>query len=205
MDRAEIRALVRSYLNDPAPGQRWTDAELDLWINLGLEEWTQDANQLEVTATPSQVAPSSPFYVAPATFQAITRVQWQGRELPQMLLPEYQTWEVQQGQPAAIILGPYGPNKFRLFPFLTADQSPLLTVYGTAFAAGMTADTDVPGIPAAYHKALAYYATSEAYMKDSDDSAVALADRWRGRYDAQVRVAQQQQPVMPGWVPMRYP
>lgn len=207
MNRGELRAEVRVFLNDPAPGVRWTDGELNSWLNQALTKWSQDTNQLEQYGTPTLAAdlPSGAFYLAPSTFQAITRVQWQGRDLGEMVMPEYQTWETVQGTPMAIILGPYGPNKFRIFPYLSTDQSSLLKVYGDAFAASMSADSDVPGIPAQYHIALAYWAISRAYRKDSDDMALAASAQWLADYTEQVKLAQQHQPVSPGWVPMRYP
>lgn len=206
MDRAAIRALARSYLNDPA-SIRWSDADLNAYINMGLTQWAQDTDQLQDGRAPllDPDLPAFAFYVGPTDFQGIARVQWNGRELYQMPVPLYQNWEAQQGQPAGFIMGPYGPNKFRLFPYLTSDQSAVLRVYGTHFAPALNADIDVPAIPEAYHRALTYYCLAEAYMKDSDDTALALSDRWRGRYAEQVVMAKRQDPVEPGFIWMRYP
>lgn len=206
MDRAAIRAQARNYLNDPAQ-IRWTDAELNGWINDGLTQWAQDTDQLQEGRQPllDPDLPAFAFYTGPVDFQGIARVQWNGRELVQMGVPGYQNWEALLGQPVGFIMGPYGPNKFRLYPYIQADQSTVLRVYGTHFAPALAADIDVPAIPEAYQRALVYYCLAEAYLKDSDDTSLALSDRWRGRYAEQVQMAKRQDPVTPGFIWSRYP
>ena len=204
MNRAEIRALARTNLNDTA-ATRWTDAELNDWINEGLDQWTLDTNQLPTVGNPTASAdlPLTAFYNAPADAVGIIQVHYQGRLLPRMTLPFWQDWDTQTGtEPDRIIIGPYGPLKFRLWPYPTADLSASLEVYYVKRPPQLTADIDVPEMPVIYHRALAWYAIAAAYLKDADTASSDLAQAWTARYASRVQDALTQQPREPLTVPI---
>lgn len=206
MTRTELRALARTLLNDPAPGTRWTDAELNEWINEGLDAWTLATNQQTTTASPVASAdlPATAFYTMPTDAVGPVRVQWQGRELPPMSVPWWQRWETETGTPTNVIWGPYGPNKFRIWPYQTSSIAADLTLFYVKRPPQMTADGDTPEMPTIFQRALAWYAVSEAYRKDADTASLDQSASYRAKFDGLVIQANEQQPVEHTQVPMRW-
>lgn len=206
MNRGQLRALCRTSLNDPSPGVRWTDAELDGWLNEALDEWTLATNQLPTVAAPvaSPDLPTTAFYTAPTDALAIVQVQYQGRELPRLVLPEWQNWESATGLPTRVILGPFGSLKFRLWPYQAADLSADLEVYYIKRPAQMASDADVPELPEIFQRALSHWATATALLRDSDTQSTGLATAYMEKFNALVVRAMDNQALEPLTVPMRW-
>lgn len=205
MTRAELRALARTMLNDAA-GTRWTDAELNEWLNEALDAWTLATNQQTTTALPVASAdlPLTAFFTLPTDAVGPVRIQWQGRELPPMTVPWWQKWETETGTPQGVIWGPYGPNKFRIWPYQVASVAPDLKAFYVKRPPQMASDGDTPEVPTIFQRALAWYAITQAYLKDADTASSDLAGAYRAKYDAMVVQANEQQPVEHLQVPMRW-
>lgn len=206
MTLAELRAYARLNLNDAA-GTRWSDADLDAWLNEGLDEWTLEVNQLTTTgsAVLSADTPANAFYTAPADAVGIIHVQYEGRELPNLVTPEWEDWDTEAGAvPWRIISGPYGPLKFRVWPIPPASLAADLTVFYVKRPVQMTTGTDAPEMPVIFHRALAFFAIMQAYLKDADTASSDLAMAWRAKWDNQVGRALDQQPRQPLTVPIRW-
>jgi hypothetical protein len=83
-----------------------------------------------------------------------------------------------------------GINKLMLFP--TPTEAYNITFYYVPRPTALSASADVPSdIPAEYHKALEFYALSEAADED-DDSTSLMGDRYRLLYEGFVSKARRQ-------------
>lgn len=166
MTLKQIRDDVRSLIIEPSPGFR-TDEEINLWINqahqelgmlYGLERFTS------IMLVPDQI-----FYDLPSDFlKLIGAWDHQGNSLEIAPISFGQRLSNLESNTKVMVLG----KKVAIAPL--PENTPYITLFYERKPKLLVNDTDVPEIPAPYHRLLVAYATMRALQKDEDFEGAAF-------------------------------
>lgn len=166
MTLKQIRDDVRSLIIEPSPGFR-TDEEINLWINqahqelgmlYGLERFTS------IILVPGQI-----FYDLPSDFiKLIGAWDHQGNSLEIAPISFGQRLSNLESNTKVMVLG----KKVAIAPL--PENTPYITLFYERKPKLLVNDTDVPEIPAPYHRLLVAYATMRALQKDEDFEGAAF-------------------------------
>lgn len=166
MTLKQIRDDVRSLIIEPSPGFR-TDEEINLWINqahqelgmlYGLERFTS------IMLVPGQI-----FYDLPSDFlKLIGAWDHQGNSLEIAPISFGQRLSNLESNTKVMVLG----KKVAIAPL--PENTPYITLFYERKPKLLVNDTDVPEIPAPYHRLLVAYATMRALQKDEDFEGAAF-------------------------------
>lgn len=175
MQLSDIRTEV---LNTGFDATLFGTSRINTYINSGYLNLARRANYYtdEATSDFSTVSGTS-MYALPADFartRSLHRTDL-GRELVAVGLRDIDRSVITSGTPYAYALD--GAN-VHLYP--TPDQAYPLEIRYWKLPPVLSADSDVPTIPADYHNLLVYWATAEAFRAEDDHPT---ADKWQALYD----------------------
>ena len=164
MDFYGIRERLRTKLKD-ANKIRWSDAELEKYINEGQEEYAERAYCLIGTA--DIIGVSNGVYSVPADFLAFIKFTYDGRDIPCVTWDSLLDWysndflTTTDSSVSYICFDLHSWNQFRIYPN-QADGASSGTLY---YARKPVANTlEVSNWQAVYQ-----YALAQCYLRDGED------------------------------------
>jgi len=171
----DIRTEVLNCGFDPT---LFGSSRINAYINNGYFNMVRRVSYYvdEATQDYSTVSGTS-MYSLPADFAKVRSLRRTdiGRELQSVFLRDIDRSIITSGTPYAYALD--GAN-MHLYP--TPDQAYPLELRYWKLPAALSADTDVPTIPADYHNLLIYSAVAEGYRAEDDHQTAA---QWQALYD----------------------
>ncbi len=181
---SEVRLEVRDAIDEVEPGQFWTDAQLNVWINEGCRDIARRSESIQSFITSITVNVGQATYPLPSNVIRLHRVQFRptgSQQTYKMMLTTYeemdQVWGIQQDIQSsyptfAMMWGTSGNT--------SADAQLLLRVYPVPANPGtlevfyyrlptpLVNDTDVVEVPAGWHDLISAYCIYKALRKDRD-------------------------------------
>lgn len=189
MNRGELRAFTRRLLSESiASDSFWTDADLNLNLDLGADQVASDTELLQGTITTPSVVdqgeyplpvdtlrPKRVFYEATAGKPKSAKLEfWPLAKLD----AEKPGWE-------GAVSGTPGiwTQRGRLLVLFSAPDvvNRLITIWDVQGAPPMTADGDDPPFPRPFHPAIAYQAAIFALLQDKENPLWASAAKTIGQ------------------------
>lgn len=191
MTLAELRARVRNNLAEPDASGRFSDSELDAYLNEAQFE-VADRTEALVKDAIAPVDAGMSAVNLPSDLLGIRRVQWEGSDGSKRLLEtteEYMdtvnsdnaAWISAEGTPERYFTN--GPESIRLQPIPDVDGT--LRIRYVYAPQNMVADTDQSGLPAFLEPLLPIFATYRALLADKREDA----QLWAGIYEARLNQA----------------
>lgn len=182
-----IRTLVRDRLDEDSP-RRWTNAQLDRWINEGARDVARrteclhaKSSAIAVTAN-TQVTSLSTL----TTLLKINRVEWKTDGDSRVIALEYRDYNSMDAvwwdakETATSTPGYYtltgNPPALSITVYPIPASAGTITVYYWRLPTEATADADTVEVPEGWHDTLADYAEYKALRRDADP-------RWREAFD----------------------
>lgn len=216
----DIRQIVRDRLDEDTP-RRWSNAQLNRWINEGARDVARRAECLQAKNTVSVSANAQTVPLSTLTgLIKVNRVEWKGTGSANVYALEYRdfnsmdaVWWDQQDNTTST------PRFYTLIghpPSLTAQLYPLPSTSGTLrvlywrLPVEVTADAATVEIPDGWWDVIADYTEYKALRKDSDprwreafeiykDNLSALVELTR-RYTDQSDLITPETPFLSAWV-----
>jgi hypothetical protein len=217
---ATVRQIVRDRLDEDTP-RRWTNAQLNRWINEGARDIARRAECLQAKNTVSVSANAQTVSLSALTgLIKVNRVEWKGTGSSNVYALEYRdfnsmdaVWWDQQDNTTST------PRHYTLIghpPSLTVQLYPIPSTSGTLrvlywkLPAEASADSDTVEVPDGWWDVIADYAEYKALRKDSDarwreafeiykDNLAAIVDLTR-RYTDQMDLITPETPFLSAWV-----
>lgn len=177
---ATIREDVRDRIDETA-ARRWTDAQLNRWINEGAIDIARRTEVLQAKQDITAVAGTQE-YTLPTDMIRVHRIEFTPTGSTSTYTPEYRdfnsmdgVWWSQKtsrrGTPVLYTVWGFPPTaKLVLYP--TPDPGGTITVYYYRLPVEAAADANSPELPEGWHDLLADYAEYKALRRDADP-------RWR--------------------------
>lgn len=175
MNRLDIRALSRYTLNESSE-RYWKDAELNAYINLGIQEINQ-LIRIESNGTVSDTTTAGvTTIVLGSSVRAIVTMTLNGLPLKKTTLAALVaggTDLTATGTPTHryTTMGASSALTVNLWPI--PDAAYAYTIWSQNELADLTGETDVPALPARWHGALRLKVLAEAYSKGGRDYGAA--------------------------------
>lgn len=188
MNRAELRTLVLSWLDDVNAGY-FTPSQVNLWLNNGLKEVAKrlvaasENYYLKCVQTPTAYNQKS--YALPIDFLKIQRLEvivsgtapnLSVNPLQPITINQQDLLPTSNDTPSCYYIS---KNKLILLPIPLQPQT-LRMIY-TYVPVDMTSDTDVPDCPERYQELIACYAARDGFIKD--DRGSDLLERKMKQYE----------------------
>lgn len=217
---AQIRQLVRDRLDEETP-RRWSNAQLNRWINEGARDVARRAECLQAKSTVAVTSGSQTVSLSTLTgLLKINRVEWKSTGSSNVYALEYRdfnsmdaVWWDQQDNTLST------PRHYTLIgnpPSLTIQLYPIPNTPGNLrilywkLPLEATLDLATVQIPDGWHDTIADYAEYKALRKDGDarwkeafdiykDNLAALVDLTR-RYTDQMDLVTPETPFLASWV-----
>ena len=183
MNKGEIRALVRQYLNEPLAAF-WTDAELDGWINVAVRKATihiKNTSRYHFTTRANfQTVQGQEYYQLPANLKDlkyVSKITDDQTELPlaRAPWPNPFSW-TEDPLPTSTSTSPTDVPagywivgaSIRLLPIATGAIT--IRLYYEARLINLVSDSDIPTFDEDYHDLAAIWAAINARVKNSEPS-----------------------------------
>lgn len=192
MNRANIRTLIRTFLNEPTEGL-WLDTELNTAINLANQKINAVINSIDedyfTTSKTFSTTALSKSYAFPSDCQRIRRLEHYSTadasdviRLDEIGFPRTELqgdWPFSQsGKPMRYqVRG----TQFDLLPIPDAVYT--MKIYYDQRQVDMTQDTDSPIAPSEFHDMLSIWATILALPKDENRDDTNFKTLWDNRYN----------------------
>jgi hypothetical protein len=180
MQLSELRTWFYDLMGLPSDDNRYTTSMVKSYLNVGNQEWCARTNANEKSGDVTIVS-GTDTYALPADFIRDVGLVYDGRPLQRRDMRERTDYDATStGVPEAYWV--WG-DQVCLYPIPNAVKE--CTLLYTSSPASMSADADVPGwVPAAYHKALVFYAVQLAKGSEGAGDAAAY---WLAQFEKQAQ------------------
>lgn len=197
MTLAQLRTLMRSWLDDPNGGY-FTDAVCLQFLNNAQREvqkqLIQSGELYYLKCQETTMVVDQQDYVVPTDIVLTHRMEIvlsgtapneSKQPVKPMTLNQQDLIGYTTGTPVCYV---YKKNRFALFP--TPDTALTLRIYYSYAVADMSGDSDEPDIPLSYHEYIAVLATLDGFIKDDRNNANIL--KKKEYYEHLMKQAEQQ-------------